>query len=70
MTSSKLEQGLAFQPKCPACDAKGSDLMNMSPSRQHNKKGDPSFYAVFCGSCGHVYGVIAPDVPTALKGEP
>lgn len=47
------------EPKCPSCDLQGVDHISHIESSLQSRGGDPWFDIVFCGGCGHVYGVFA-----------
>ena len=45
------------EPTCPKCEIKGRGFIEDQKSVQESEGGDPWFVIVFCGNCGHIYGV-------------
>ncbi len=50
------------EPRCPSCDTVGIEHIVSADSPTKSKDGMPWFNVVFCGNCGHVYGVLAKHV--------
>ncbi len=53
-----------MEPKCPKCEVSGRDHMKDQESLQKSKGGNAWFEIVYCGNCGHVYGVFPKHVLT------
>lgn len=49
-------------PRCPDCDARGTDRIVSSPSKETARDNSPWFFVAHCDECGHVYGVFAKHV--------
>ena len=50
------------EPKCNECHAIGMDNILSQDSEAKTQRGDPWFHVVYCGNCGHIYGVFAMHV--------
>ena len=49
------------EPKCPSCGVEGLDKIDFAWSNQRQPpqgQGAAYFKVVYCGDCGHVYGVL------------
>ena len=61
--SHDFKQKAALEPKCPQCSAVGIDQIVSRKGGAGASKGKQfvlsPFNIIFCGACGHVYGVTA-----------
>jgi hypothetical protein len=47
------------EPKCPSCGAQGLGKIALKETQRPAKDDKVCLTVVFCGDCGHIYGVFA-----------
>ncbi|MCY3821723.1 MAG: transcriptional regulator [Gammaproteobacteria bacterium] len=50
------------EPTCPKCNAAGIEHFASKRSVQQSRGGDPWYFVIYCGECGHVYEILAKHV--------
>ena len=52
-----MESIMAAEPKCPSCQVEGKKYIVNMASDQKAPGGLARYEIIYCGECGHVYGV-------------